>query len=121
MLGETVFIFSEARGWKDVRWIGDTSSVEAGFLGRLCVLEMGGRRQEYSIAGSRERSYDCFTTVSHQLKSRHPAASWALKLPRREDQGDGLIGGDEKGSLLSWTRQNLVELAGNIHNYDGSG
>lgn len=86
------------------------------------VCPRNGREKARIFRCRKQReALDCFTTLSHQLKSRHPAASWALKLPRREDHGDGLIGGDEKGSLLSWTRQNLVELAGNIHNYDGSG
>lgn len=79
------FIFSEAKGWKDVRWIGDTSSAEAGFLGRLCVLEMGGRRQEYSLAGRRGRSHHCLTPLVVSGRAA-TAASSALKLPRGEDR-----------------------------------
>lgn len=118
--------------------------MEAGFLGSLCVLEMGGRRQEHSLAGRRGRRQEHSLAgrrgrrQEHSLAGRRgrgqhclpprvtsaraaTAASSALKLPRAEGREMDCSGGMRRGSLLSWTRQNLVELAGSIHNYDGSG
>ena len=106
--------------------------MEAGFLGSLCVLEMGGRRQEHSLegrsgrrqehslAGRRGRGHHCLQPRVTSARAA-TAASSALKLPRAEGREMDCSGGMRRGSLLSWTRQNLVELAGSIHNYDGSG
>ena len=79
-----------------------------------------GRRQEHSLAGRRGRGQHCLQPRVTSARAA-TAASSALKLPRAEGREMDCSGGMRRGSLLSWTRQNLVELAGSIHNYDGSG